>query len=36
MLKAAEAFPMNLGFMGKGNASQPRALEEQVEAGACG
>ena len=27
---------MNLGFMGKGNASQPRALEEQVEAGACG
>ena len=36
MLKAAEAFPMNLGFMGKGNASLPRALEEQVEAGACG
>ena len=36
MLKAAEAFPMNLGFMGKGNASQPRALDEQVEAGACG
>ncbi|MGZ5241417.1 MAG: urease subunit alpha, partial [Caldimonas sp.] len=36
MLKAAEAFPMNLGFMGKGNASQPAALEEQVEAGACG
>jgi urease subunit alpha len=36
MLKAADAFPMNLGFMGKGNASQPRALEEQVEAGACG
>src|SRR6188472_1129465 len=36
MLKAAEAFPMYLGFMGKGNASQPRALEEQVEAGACG
>ncbi|HEY5324825.1 MAG TPA: urease subunit alpha, partial [Caldimonas sp.] len=36
MLKAAEAFPMNLGFMGKGNASQPRPLEEQVEAGACG
>jgi urease subunit alpha len=36
MLKAADAFPMNLGFMGKGNASEPRALEEQVEAGACG
>ena len=36
MLRAAESFPMNLGFMGKGNASQPRALEEQVEAGACG
>ncbi len=35
MLQAAEAFPMNLGFFGKGNASQPRALEEQVEAGAC-
>ena len=36
MLRAAEAFPMNLGFMGKGNASLPAALEEQVEAGACG
>jgi urease subunit alpha len=36
MLKAADAFPMNLGFMGKGNASVGRALEEQVEAGACG
>ncbi|MES2889719.1 MAG: urease subunit alpha [Pseudomonadota bacterium] len=36
MLKAAEAFPVNLGFMGKGNASQPRALEEQIEAGAYG
>src|SRR6188508_2670753 len=36
MLKAAEAFPMNMGFMGKGNASVGRALEEQVEAGACG
>jgi len=35
MLQAAEAFPMNLGFFGKGNASLPRALEEQVEAGAC-
>jgi urease subunit alpha len=36
MLKAAEAFPINLGFMGKGNASLPAALDEQVEAGACG
>ncbi|HWK85800.1 MAG TPA: urease subunit alpha [Caldimonas sp.] len=36
MLRAAEAFPMNLGFMGKGNASLPAALVEQVEAGACG
>lgn len=36
MLKAAEAFPMNLGFMGKGNASLPGALEEQIEAGAYG
>src|SRR6188768_4530028 len=36
MLKAADAFPMNLGFMGKGNASQARPLEEQVEAGAIG
>src|ERR1700758_4165783 len=36
MLQAAEAFPMNLGFFGKGNASQPRALVEQIEAGACG
>jgi urease subunit alpha len=36
MLRAAEAFPMNLGFMGKGNASLSAALEEQVEAGACG
>jgi urease subunit alpha len=36
MLKAAEAFPMNLGFMGKGNASLPAPLAEQVEAGACG
>jgi urease subunit alpha len=36
MLRAAESFPMNLGFMGKGNASRPSALEEQVEAGACG
>ena len=36
MLRAAEAFPMNLGFMGKGNASLPAALEEQIAAGACG
>ncbi len=36
MLKAAESFPMNLGFQGKGNTSLPRALEEQVEAGAYG
>jgi urease subunit alpha len=36
MLQAAEAFPMNLGFLGKGNTSQPDALEEQVKAGAMG
>ena len=36
MLQAAEAFPMNLGFLGKGNASLPQALEEQIEAGAMG
>ena len=36
MLQAAEAFPMNLGFMAKGNASLPQALVEQVEAGAMG
>jgi urease subunit alpha len=35
MLQAAEAFPMNLGFFGKGNASTPQALEEQINAGAC-
>ena len=35
MLQAAEAFPMNLGFYGKGNASTPQALEEQVNAGVC-
>ncbi len=34
MLQAAEAFPMNLAFAGKGNASLPSALEEQVKAGA--
>ena len=36
MLQAADAFPMNLGFLGKGNAAQPEGLEEQVEAGAIG
>ena len=36
MLQAAEAFPMNLGFLGKGNASRPDALREQIDAGAIG
>lgn len=36
MLRAAEAFPMNLGFTGKGNTSLPGPLAEQVEAGAIG
>ena len=36
MLEAADGFPMNLGFLGKGNASQPKALAEQLEAGAMG
>src|ERR671938_225388 len=36
MLQAAEGFPMNLGFLGKGNGSLPGPLEEQVRAGACG
>ncbi len=36
MLQAAEAFPVNLGFFGKGNATQPAALVEQVDAGVCG
>jgi urease subunit alpha len=36
MLSAAEAFPMNIGFLGKGNASLPLPLEEQVRAGAIG
>jgi urease subunit alpha len=36
MLQAADAFPMNLGFLGKGNASQPQALRQQIEAGAIG
>jgi urease subunit alpha len=35
MIQAADAFPMNLGFSGKGNASLPAALEEMIEAGAC-
>ena len=36
MLQAADGLPMNLGFMGKGNASLPAALDEQIEAGAMG
>jgi len=36
MLSAADAFPMNLGFLGKGNASLPGPLEEQIRAGAVG
>ena len=36
MLQAAEGLPVNLGFFGKGNASEAAALEEQVRAGACG
>lgn len=36
MLQAADAFPVNLGFLGKGNASQPQGLIEQVAAGAMG
>jgi urease subunit alpha len=36
MLQAAEAFPINLGFLGKGNSALPRPLEEQIHAGACG
>jgi len=36
MLQAAEGLPMNLGYLGKGNASLPHALEEQVRAGAMG
>ncbi len=35
MIEAAEEFPMNLGFAGKGNASRPAAIEEMVRAGAC-
>ena len=36
MLQAADAFPMNLGFFGKGNASSAVGLVEQIESGACG
>lgn len=36
MLQAADAFPMNLGFLGKGNASRTEALHEQIEAGVIG
>ena len=36
MMQAAEGLPMNLGFFGKGNASQPEELRAQVAAGACG
>jgi urease subunit alpha len=35
MIEAADAFPMNLGFAGKGNAALPAGLVEQVEGGAC-
>src|ERR1700686_752915 len=36
MLEAADAWPMNFGFLGKGNASTAAPLEEQIRAGACG
>jgi urease subunit alpha len=36
MLQAAEAYPMNLGFLGKGNSSRPEPLIEQIQAGALG
>ena len=36
MLESAEGFPINLGFLGKGNSSRPESLREQVEAGAIG
>ncbi|MEM9105145.1 MAG: urease subunit alpha [Pseudomonadota bacterium] len=35
MIQAADAFPMNIGFSGKGNSSKPKALREMVSAGAC-
>lgn len=36
MMQAAEGFPMNLGFLGKGNTSRPEGLEEMIRAGAAG
>ena len=36
MLQAADAYPMNIGFLGKGNGSPPGALREQIDAGAIG
>lgn len=36
MLEAVDSLPMNIGLFGKGNASEPQALEEMVKAGACG
>jgi urease subunit alpha len=36
MIEAADSFPMNLGFMGKGNASLPAPIEEMILSGACG
>ena len=36
MLQAADAFPINLGFLGKGNSAKPKGLIEQVQAGAMG
>ncbi|HET6142051.1 MAG TPA: urease subunit alpha [Candidatus Acidoferrales bacterium] len=36
MLEAADGFPMNMGFLGKGNCSSPEPLREQIEAGAIG
>ena len=36
MLQAADAFPMNLGYLGKGNSAQPQGLAEQIQAGAIG
>ena len=36
MLQSAEGFPVNLGYFGKGNATNKAALVEQVRAGACG
>ncbi|NJB83422.1 urease subunit alpha [Wenyingzhuangia aestuarii] len=36
MLKATDEFPMNFGFLGKGNTSHPEAIVEQIKAGACG